>query len=45
MMNITPLIKPYAAKLSDSEYLKLRSLIIETIEYENKKRGIVNESV
>lgn len=37
---ITNMIKPYAAKLKNAEYLKLRKIVKETIEHEDKKRGL-----
>ena len=37
---ITNMISAYAAKLSDSEYVKLRKRVIEVIEEEDVKRGL-----
>ena len=36
---ITNMISAYAAKLSDSEYLKLRAEVIQVIKKEDEERG------
>lgn len=38
-MNITAMIEPFAAKLDNDEYLKLRKKVIEIIKKEDAKRG------
>lgn len=35
-----PMLKPYARKLTNNDYLKLKRVILETIEEEDKRRGI-----
>jgi hypothetical protein len=34
------MIKPYTIKLSNNDYLKVKKLILETIEEEDKRRGL-----
>jgi hypothetical protein len=40
---IETMIKPYASRLSNTDYMRLKRLILETIEEEDNRRGIKHE--